>query len=294
MMKHKKKIDLFEIINDAILILIAVICVYPFLYEVFIAISDGRYLAAGQVTFFPKGTNLEVFKYVLNNPKLNITLGMRNSFLYTLFGTIVGVVTTYITAYALSRPQVKSRFLIMGLFTLTWVFEAGLIPTYIILSKLGYVDNPLVMIIPGAINTQYLIICKTYLEGLPYELEDAAMVDGANQFQVLTNVYLPISKSILATIGTFYAVGIWNQYLTPQIYLKKSEYKVIQQILRTLVLSSSTDGETMQTININGFALNQYNMKAAAIVIAMAPIILVYPFVQKYFRSGILIGSVKG
>lgn len=290
----KKKIDLFEIINDTILCIIAFICIYPFLYEVFIGISDGRYLAAGQVTFLPKGINLEVFKYVLSNPKLDIGLGMRNSFIYTLFGTLVGILATYITAYALSRPQVKSRFVLMALFTMTWVFEAGIIPNYIILNKFGFIDNPLVMIIPGAINTQYLIICKTYLEGLPYELEEAATVDGANQFRILWNVYLPISKPIVATIGTFYAVNIWNQYLLPQIYLKSPQYKVIQQVLQSVVISSNSAGETMQTVIRNGISINQYNMKGAAVVIAMAPIICVYPFVQKYFKSGILIGSVKG
>ncbi|HJC23030.1 MAG TPA: carbohydrate ABC transporter permease [Candidatus Eisenbergiella merdavium] len=290
----KKKKMMFEVINDLILCMVAFLCIYPFLYEVFVAISDGRYLAAGQVAFFPKGVNLEVFKYVLTNPKLDIVLGMRNSLLYTVGGTAAGVVVTYITAYALSRPQVKGRYVIMALFTLTWVFEAGIIPNYIILSKFGFIDNPLVMIIPGAINTQYLIICKTYMEGLPYELEEAATVDGANAFRILWNVYVPISKPIIATIGTFYAVNIWNQYLNPQIYLKSSNLKVIQQILSDVVISTTSSGEMMQTVMKNGISINQYNMKAAAVVIAMAPIVCVYPFVQKYFKQGILIGSVKG
>ena len=291
-MKRKKII--FELINDVILCMIAFLCIYPFLYEIFVAISDGRYLAAGQVTFFPKGVNLEVFEYVLTNPKLDIAMGMKNSFLYTFGGTIAGIVVTYITAYALSRTQVKGRYVIMALFTLTWVFEAGIIPNYIILSKFGFIDNPLVMIIPGAINTQYLIICKTYMEGLPYELEEAATVDGANAFRILWNVYVPISKPIIATIGTFYAVNIWNQYLNPQIYLKSANLKVIQQVLSDVVISTSSSGEMMQTVMRNGISVNQYNMKAAAVVIAMAPIVCVYPFVQKYFKQGILIGSVKG
>ena len=219
---------------------------------------------------------------------------MKNSFLYTVGGTAAGVVVTYITAYALSRPQVKGRYIIMALFTLTWVFEAGIIPNYIVLSKFGFIDNPLVMIIPGAINTQYLIICKTYMEGLPYELEEAATVDGANAFRILWNVYVPISKPIIATIGTFYAVNIWNQYLNPQIYLKSANLKVIQQILSDVVISTTSSGEMMQTVMRNGISVNQYNMKAAAVVIAMAPIVCVYPFVQKYFKQGILIGSVKG
>lgn len=133
----KKKIDLFEIINDFLLCMIGFICIYPFLYEIFVAVSDGRFLAAGQVTFLPKGFNLEVFKYVLSNPKLDIALGMKNSFLYTAGGTLVGVLTTYITAYALSRPQIKSRYILMGIFTMTWVFEAGIIPPILFTASLA-------------------------------------------------------------------------------------------------------------------------------------------------------------
>ena len=293
-MEGRRKIDLFEVINDIIMILIALICVYPFLYEIFCSLSDGRAVGAGSITFWPIKASLEAYKYVLSNPKLTILLGLKNSFIYTALGTLVGVIATYVTAYVLSRKQLKCRFFIMSLFTLTWVFEAGIIPTYIVMNKFGFIDNPLIMIIPGMINTQYLIICKTYLEGMPYELEEAASIDGANQFQILWRIYLPISKSIIATIATFYAVNIWNQYLTPQIYLKKPSLVTIQQVLHSVVLASNASGETMQTIMINGVAVNQYNMKAVAVVIAMAPILLVYPFVQKYFKSGVLIGSVKG
>lgn len=125
-------------------------------------------------------------------------------------------------------------------------------------------------------------------------MEEAATVDGANQFHILFRIYLPISKPIVATISTFYAVNIWNQYLMPQIYLKSANLKTIQQILKSVVLSSNSAGETMQTIMKEGIAINQYNMQAAAVVIAMIPILCVYPFVQKYFKSGILIGAVKG
>ena len=215
----RKKIKLFDVINNTVLILIAAICVYPFLYIFFVACSDGAFLAGGQVTFFPKGFNLEAFKYVLNNNDLNVFGGLLNSFIYTAAGTFVAIAATYITAYALSRPQLKQRYVLMGLFTITWVFEAGIIPQYIIYSACGFVNNPLVMIIPSMINTQFLIICKTYLEGIPLELEEAAVVDGANQFQILAKVFMPISKPILATIGPFYAVQIWNQYLVPQMYL---------------------------------------------------------------------------
>ncbi len=289
-----KKIKLFDIVNNAILILVALLCVYPFLYIFFVAASDGTFLARGEVTLFPKGFNLEAFKYVFQNKDLNVFGGLKNSFIYTAAGTAAAVLTTYVTAYALSRPQVKSRYILMGLFTITWVFEAGIIPQYIIYSACGFVNNPLVMVVPGAINTQFLIICKTYLEGIPLEMEEAAVVDGANQWQILTKVFLPVSKPILATIGTFYAVSIWNQYLIPQMYLKEQKFQTIQQVLKRVVITGGDSSTAFRNVVQNGFLLNQQNLKSAAIFVAMVPIVCVYPFVQKYFKKGILIGSVKG
>lgn len=294
MNKNKKQIKSFDIVNSAVLLFVAALCVYPFLYIFFVACSDGTFLSRGQVTFLPKGFNLEAFKYIFANKKLNVFTGLKNSFIYTFLGTLCSVVFTYFTAYALSRPRVKGRNFIMSLFVITWVFEAGIIPQYIIYSGLGFVDNPLVMILPGAINTQFLIICKTFLEGLPGELEEAAFMDGANDFKILSQIFIPLSKPIVATIAMFYAVSIWNQYLNPQIYLKSESLKTIQQVLKQVVITEGTAGTTFRNTVQNGITLNQQNLKAAAVFVAMVPIVCVYPFVQKYFKKGILIGAVKG
>lgn len=163
----RKKVQVFDIINNIILLLVAVICIYPFLYVFFVACSNGTYLQRGEVSFLPKGFNLEAFKYIMGSTKFHVWTGLRNSFLYTFGGTIVAILTTYVTAYALSRPRLKGRYLLMGAFIVTWVFDAGIIPQYIIYNKLGFIDNPWVMIIPGAINTQFLIITKTFIEGIP-------------------------------------------------------------------------------------------------------------------------------
>lgn len=288
----RNRIGVFDVVNTTILLLVAVLCIVPFLYMIFIACSDGTYLTRGQVTFFPKGFQLESFKYVLTNPRFAIFTGLRNSFIYTFFGTIVAVVFTYMTAYALTRPRLRSRYFIMTLFVITWVFEAGIIPQYIVYSKLGFIDNIWVMIIPGAINTQFLIITKSFLEGLPIELEEAAFVDGATDIQTMIKVYLPISKPIIATTALFNAVTIWNQYLVPQMFLKSDNLKTIQQVLKSVIIGAQ-ESPFSNTV-INGVTLNQENLKAAAIVVAMLPILCVYPFVQKYFKKGILIGSVKG
>ena len=294
MKKIQKKIQTFDIVNNTVLLLVALICVYPFLYVFFVATSNGTYLQRGEVSFLPKGFHLEAFKYILGSSKFNVWTGLRNSFLYTIVGTIVSIAVTYVTAYVFSRERIKCRFFLMGAFIVTWVFDAGIIPQYIIYNKLGFIDNPWVMIIPGAINTQFLIITKTFIEGIPRELEEAAFVDGANDWTILTKVFLPLSKTILATIGTFYAVSIWNQYLIPQIYLKSDHLKVIQQVLKDVVITDAGASTAFKNVIINDVTLNQQNLKSAAIFIAMLPIVLVYPFVQKYFTKGVTVGAVKG
>lgn len=260
----KTRTGVFDVVNAAILILVAIICVCPFLYVFFIASSDGTYLTRGQVTFFPKGFHLQAFLYVLTNPKFDVFTGMKNSIIYTVLGTIVAVVFTYMTAYALTRPRLKQRFFIMTLFVVTWVFEAGIIPQYIVYSNLGFIDNIWVMIIPGAINTQFLIITKAFLEGLPKELEEAAFVDGASDFKTMMSIYVPVSKPIIATIGLFNAVSIWNQYLIPQMFLKTDTKKTIQQVLKSVIIGAQES--PFSNAVVNGVTLNQENLNAAAIV----------------------------
>lgn len=283
---HLKRLTTFDYINSAILLLVAVCCVYPFLYVFFVATTDGTYLARGEMTFLPMGFNLKAFGYILTNPRFNVFAGMRNSFLYTALGTLLAVACTYVTAYVLSRPRFKHRYWLMSLFIITWVFDAGIIPQYIIYNQFGFVNSPWVMIVPGAISTQFLIITKTFLEGIPNELEEAAVVDGASDIKILTRVFLPLSPTVLATTGLFYAVSIWNQYLIPQIYLKDDAIKTIQQVLKNVVITDGSSGTTFKNVVLDGVTLNQQNLKAAAIFIAMLPIICVYPFVQKYFKKG--------
>jgi putative aldouronate transport system permease protein len=293
-MKYSRSDKAFDAMNSAALLLIAALCVYPFLYVLFLAMSDGKYLSRGEVTFLPKGASLEAFRYILANPRFNVLSGLTNSFLYTIVGTLVSIFCTYITAFVLSRTRFRHRNWIMSFFIITWVFEAGIIPQYIVYSRFGFVDNPAVMIIPGAINVQFLIIARSFLESVPKELEEAAFVDGANDWVILTRIFVPLSSTIIATLGTFYAVSIWNQYLIPQIYLKSSGLQTVQQVLKNVVITDSASGTTFRNLIQNGIILNQQNLKSAAIFISMLPIVCVYPFVMKYFKKGIMIGAVKG
>ncbi len=234
-------------------------------------------MANGDVLLWPMGVNLESFRFIFSTPTLSILSGMMNSFLYTAAGTAISLVVTFMTAFVLTRARFKGRYILMSLFVFTWVFEAGIIPYYIVLSKLGYVNNPMVMIIPFAINTQYLLIATAYLNSLPCELEEAAVVDGANDFQIAFRVFLPVCKPIIATIGLFYAVYIWNQYLVPQIYLRSENFHTIQQVIKKLVISQGDTVTLFRTVNVNGHLVTPSTLSAAAIFVAMAPIICVYP-----------------
>ena len=292
-MKRNKN-TVFDYVNCIILLAVAILCVYPFYYIFITSISDGVRLQNEVISTVPLTPNWEAYKHIFTNPKLDITLGMRNSILYTVSGTVVAVCVTFMTAYVLSRRRFVGKYVILGIYTFTWVFNAGTIPAYIFMNSLHLINNPLVMIIPGAINVQFLVITKSFIDSLPYDLEEAALIDGANQFTIMTKIYLPVCKPIIATITVFYAVFMWNQYLAPKIYLQDASMHTIQLVLQRLVIDQGGANTSFSTFIQNGILLNPQNLKAAAVFIAMVPILLVYPFVQKYFQKGIMLGSVKG
>ncbi len=289
-----KKMDAFEWVNNTLLLLVSMLCIFPFIYIVAISLSDGGHVAAGEVFFFPKGFNLESYKYILSNTRLNVLQGLSNSIAYAVVGTLVAMVLTFITAYSLSRKKLRGRYIIMMLFLFTWIFEAGIIPNYLVWSSMGLVNSFWVMVVPMAINTFFLIITRSFLDALPYELEEAAVIDGANDLQIMWQVFRPLSKPVLATIGVFYAVTIWNQFLIPLIYLQDSELYPIQLVLYSLIIQPGGETTNLENIIQNGYLLTPKNLQAAAIFTAVLPILFIYPFAQRYFTKGFLIGSVKG
>ncbi|HUC93284.1 MAG TPA: carbohydrate ABC transporter permease [Paenibacillus sp.] len=290
----RTKLHGFDYINMIVLILVSIICIYP-LWNIFaVSLSDGIYVAASEVYLAPKGFNIETFKYVLNNPRLGVSLGLWNSFVYTVVGTLVAVLLTFITAYPLSKKRLAGRKTIMLIFVFTFVFEAGIIPNFIVYKSLGLVNSFWVMIIPGAINTFLLIIMRSFLDALPEELEESAYIDGASDLQTMWKIYFPLARPAIATVSIFYAVSIWNQYLMPMIYLQKQSLKPITVVLYNLIVSGSKDGTSLESMTVNGVQLLPQNLQAAAIFLSVAPILIVYPFAQKYFTKGMLIGAVKG
>ncbi|MFD0677053.1 MULTISPECIES: carbohydrate ABC transporter permease [unclassified Paenibacillus] len=284
----------FDYINHVMLLLLSVICIYPFINIAAVSVSDGVQVMSGKVYLWPEGFNLETYKYILNNPRLGITQGFYNSVFYAVVGTAFAVMMTFMTAYALSKKRLKGRYAIMMLFLIAWIFDAGLIPNYLINQKLGLVDSRWIMILPGAISTFLLIVTRSFLDTLPYELEESALIDGANDIQIMSKVYFPLSTPVLATIGVFYSVNIWNSFLTPMIYLRDKAMHPIQLILYNLVIRPDPGSTTLENVVSDGYTLLPKNIEAAVIVLAIFPILLVYPFAQRYFTQGMLMGSLKG
>jgi putative aldouronate transport system permease protein len=289
----KQRFDFFEIVNNGLLLLLALVCVYPFLNVLSVSLSDGLAVITGKVYIWPIGFNIETYRYILGNSRLGITLGLMNSLYYTVTGTLVAIMLTFITAYALSRKRLKGRYFIMMVFLLTWVFEAGLIPSYLVNNALGLVNSRWIMILPGAISTFLLIITRSFLDAVPSELEESALIDGANDWQMLWRIFFPLSTPVLATIGVFYAVSIWNAFMVPLIYLQDRNLHPIQLILYNLIIKPD-GGTSFENLSVNGFQILPNNIEAATIFLAIFPILFVYPFAQKYFTKGMLLGSLKG
>jgi len=284
----------FEIITSAILLLIAIGCLYPFVYILSMSLSDNQAAVSGSVWLWPENFNLGTYVHILTNTQIGLPRAVFNSVLYTVVGTVVAVLLTYFTAYALTRRKMAARHVIMFVFVATWIFDAGLVPSYLVNEKLGLVDNWLVMVIPGALSVFLLIVTRSFLFSLPDELEEAAQIDGANDFRIMTQVYLPLSKPVLATIGVFYAVQIWNSFLVPLIYLRDKALQPIQLVLYRLLVADDPSSTTFSKVIVDGIEIGPQNIRAAVMILAIVPIIMLYPFAQRYFSQGMLVGSVKG
>ncbi|MBY3621470.1 carbohydrate ABC transporter permease [Acinetobacter sp. CUI P1] len=280
---------IFDCINVVLLVGIMAVSIYPLLYVLNSSVSDpNELLRSRSLMLLPEGFQLEAYKAVFHNSK--IYSGYLNTLFYVTVGTIVNLLMTSIAAYSLSRMDLLGRKTLMKLITFTMFFGGGMIPTFLLIQNLGMVDTRWAMIIPGAISTFYFLIMKTSFEGIPISLIESAKLDGANDILILFRIVLPLSKSILAVMTLYYAVDHWNDYVAPMLYLRSQDLYPIQIVMRDILISSST--ESMGAGVDTGFAIGE-NIKYATIIISTLPIMLVYPFIQKYFVQGALIGAVK-
>lgn len=273
-------------------IIIFVIIVYPLWFVVIASISNSDLVNQGLVKLVPLDIRLYGYTQIIEDTR--IWRGYANTILYVVAGTTLNMVVTMPAAYALSRKKFKARNIVMFFFVFTMFFNGGLVPTYMTVSKLGLISTRAVLIILGAINVYNVIIARTFIENsIPEELYEAALIDGSSHAQYFFKVVIPLSKAVISVLILYYAVGHWNDYFGPMIYNNKDTYEPLQIVLRRILLLNEAfeSGTGMQGGYAQSFA---DQVKYAVIIVSTVPILCVYPFVQKYFEKGVMIGAVKG
>lgn len=291
----KQKNDaIFQAIVYILTGLICLITVYPLIYVISASLSDPARILGGDVVLWPVDITLNAYKRVFSSS--DILTGYRNTVIYTFFGTIVNMFFTIICAYPLSLPDLKGKNGITIFITFTMFFGAGMIPEYLNIKSLGLLNNPLVLIIPGAISVTNMLIMRNYfINSVPAALREAADIDGASPLATMTRIVLPLSKSILIVIILYYMVGHWNSYFSAMMYLRERKMQPLQVFLREiLVLTQMGDLEEQSGIDDLSVYLLYASLKYAIIVVSAVPLLILYPMVQKFFERGIMMGSLKG
>lgn len=294
MVRGKSKADsIFNVIKWIIMLFIIVITVYPMYYVLVCSFSDGNQLIGSRgLMLFPKGFSLESYKAVIKNP--NIFTGYKVTLLVVVLGTTLSILATSIGAFVATRKDFKFGKILALMMVFTMYFGGGMIPTYLVVSNtLNLSDSLFALILPSMISVYNLLIMKSNFEALPPSLTEAAKIDGANDIRILFQIIMPLSKSVIAVMVLFYGVAYWNAWFDAMMYIKSRELFPLQLILREILVSNDTS-----SMGVSGGVGEQYmigeSIKYATIVVATVPVLCIYPFVQKYFVKGMLIGAVKG
>lgn len=288
---------IFGAFNKLFLFAILIIVLYPIVYVVSASISDPVYVNQGQMWLFPKGITFEGYQRVFQNPE--IWIGYRNTIMYTVLGTFINLLFTIPGAYALSRKDLKGRGVMMGLIVFTMFFGGGLIPTFLLVSGLGMLNTVWALVIPNAVAVFNLIICRTFFQtNIPRELQESAEIDGCSNTMLFVKIVLPLSAPIIAVMALYYGVAHWNSYFSAIIYLKDRSLYPLQLILREILVQNQMSDTMMMTGDDMEAMAKQARIadiiKYAVMIVSSLPIIVVYPFMQRFFMKGVLIGSVKG
>ncbi len=285
----------FYVVVDVYLAICGIIVLLPLLHVLAQSLSDPMMVIAGRVSFFPINPTLDIYSQVIKSQ--NIMTGFMNTLFYAGVGTCLNLFMTVICAYPLARKGLWGRKVIVFIFTFTMMFGGGMIPTYLVIKQLGLIDTRAVMILPGAITVWNMIMCRTYfMSSIPEELYESASLDGASDIRILVSMVVPLSVPILAVMVLFYAVSHWNSYFDAMIYLNSPELYNIQLVLRNAInnVKSISENGASDMANMVKNEANGEAIKYVLIVITMIPVMIIYPFVQKYFIKGIMIGSIKG
>lgn len=284
-----RNISLFDIINTLILTCLAIVMVYPIIYIAAVSFSSTSEVVQGNITLFPKGFNLDAYVQVLNDDR--VPRAYLNTIFYTFLGTSINLLFTAVAAYPLARKDFFGRKFFLLAITITMFLNPGIIPNYLVVSELGLLNSVWALVLPNAIWTFELLILKSFYENMSESLREAAVVDGASEYRVLFQIVIPLSKPALASIGLFYFMGHWNSFFIPLIYLNDASMYPLQVVLRDMLIFSENGNNPSL---VDSAALAPQAMKNATIVLSMIPVLLIYPFAQKYFAKGVMLGSEKG
>ncbi|GGH58957.1 putative aldouronate transport system permease protein [Paenibacillus sp. JGP012] len=292
-MYHKSKsYRVFNVINISFLILVAIMCIVPMIHVLAVSFSNKAAADANLVSLWPVGFSLEAYKKTMNNPIFLNSLWI--SLLRTVIGTGITLLITFLAAYPLSKEnsEFKGRTVYSWIFVFSMIFNGGLVPFYMVIQKIGLMDSFWVLVLPGAVNTFLVILMLNFFRGIPKELEEAALMDGANHFRTLFSIFLPISMPSIATIALFSMVFHWNSWFDGLLYMNNAKDYPLATFMQTVIIKRDMSTMAMNPKEME--TISQTTVRAAQIFIGSAPILIVYPFLQRYFVKGMTLGSVKG
>ncbi|OAS16716.1 carbohydrate ABC transporter permease [Paenibacillus oryzisoli] len=287
----KTKFGVADLLIILILFGVVAATLYPFVYMLAVSFSDSTHILKGEITLWPKGFNVEMYKIVLHDPR--ISSAYINTIRYVLVGTLVSLIMTAMGAFAISKKELPHHKLFTLLIVFTMFFSGGMIPTFLVVKSYGLVDSLWSMVLPTAVSTWNLIVMRTFFSAMPKELEESGKMDGLTDIGIFFRLVLPLSKAVLATIGLFYAVGIWNNFYSALLYLRNQDMFPLQVVLRNIVLQGQINSANVSSVGGDNLVVDDA-LKFTTILVSTVPILLVYPFLQKYFVKGVMIGSVKG
>ena len=284
----------FDVVSTLLLIIALLIVLYPLYFVLIASISDANSISLGKVILLPKNIDFVGYRRILQDNR--IMNGYVNSILYTVASTVIGTMTTILAGYSFSRTDLVGRKALMMVYVFTMYFSGGLIPTYLVVKDVGLLGSPWAVILMGAISVYNIIIARSFFSSsIPVDLYEAAQLDGCSNGRFFISIVVPLSKSIIAVIALYYAVAQWNGYFNALIYLSKQNQYPLQMVLREILLSSqSVQADVTDVDAIQEMQRIAATIKYGVIVVASLPMLLLYPFIQKYFVKGVMIGSVKG
>lgn len=281
----------FDTTNILFMVLLSLVTMYPLFYVLLASLSDPTAVAAHRgLMYYPIGFTFEAYEMVMKNP--NIVRSYMNTLIYVSVGTTINIFLTALGAYSLSRRDVMWKNTIMFFIVFSMFFSGGIIPAYILINKLGIMNTYWALILPGAINAFNLIVMRTAFQGIPYSLDESARMDGASDWTILFRIVMPLSLPVIAVMVLFYGVSHWNSWFGAMIYLQDRSLYPMQLILREILISNDTTSMTIDASAADVARIGQ-TIKYATIIIATVPVLLLYPFLQKYFVKGVMIGAIK-